>query len=49
MSRRMYLEGPTWMKRENTKWFPRPSLIMALVLGFLVVLPVIVGIYSKMF
>jgi hypothetical protein len=49
MSHRMYLEGSAWMKREKTKWCPKPRLIMAFVLGFLVLLPVILGIYCTMF
>jgi len=49
MSHRKYLEGAAWMKREKTNWFPKPRLIMAFVLGFLVLLPVILGIYCKMF
>jgi hypothetical protein len=49
MSHRMYFEDQAWMKREKMKWFPNPRLIMAVVLGFLVLLPVILGIYCKMF
>jgi len=49
MSHRKYLEGAAWMKREKTKWFLKPRLIMAFVLGFLVLLPAILGIYWEMF
>ena len=49
MSHKMCLEGPARMKREKTKWLPKPRLIMALVLGFLLLLPVMLGIYCKMF